>query len=494
MPDEDALKGFSWESPAVDGYYQEDDFAGSEGRLEEASLCRGSTVSSVTSAFGSAFAPVRASSGRSDISFDSVGYDERIAQGDISTALRRDHSLAMNPLRHATVREAASSYRTAFDPDVESIDYARYSARRETFDRRDRSPFRPSGSPSAEFSYSRNPYAHPDLPPPPPHNDREYYTVDHRTADKHYGSRFPQGPPPPQSVEPLYYQGERLVSDQTYSSGSYWPGHPAEVDRERNDRLISSRGDYVEQTGGRRSVREGERAYSARPPAHHGAASHRDYVDAYPNPDHVRRVTPHVPSSAFAYPRQRDEEGYRVSRDAAVTKRTIFTPPPQPQQLPVTSVPFSGKRGAARRELENIQINTSLDDAAANASIPRPMMKRDTSHQNENPTTKKETKLRRGFEHEHTLAANQLTDVSVERATSAAVFEEEEMNKLAPSMAEIKLGADDNFRASASIPKPDALTLHSRSTTIDNIIASAFLEDSSDLLPDSNWLEDENGD
>jgi len=124
---------------------------------------------------------------------------------------------------------------------------------------------------------------------------------------------------------------------------------------------------------------------------------------------------------------------------------------------------------------------------AVNANIVRPLMKRDTSHQNENPVTKKETKLRRsGAENESEV--NQLRQLRSDNLTLNSTLDES-MNKLTPFIADINLGdrsrGNQTAKPDTRLPKPVPINMHSRTPTLDFIRDAFLLDEEGDHLSDA---------
>jgi hypothetical protein len=111
-------------------------------------------------------------------------------------------------------------------------------------------------------------------------------------------------------------------------------------------------------------------------------------------------------------------------------------------------------------EIEDASLRTARTvttaNYEANANISRPMMKRDTSHQNENPATKKETKIVRRYE--------------------------EDMNNLTPYIADINLGDSSKTATAKTRIKPNL----NRMTTFD-FISEAFFQGDDTFVPDLSF-------
>eukprot|EP00590_Aulacoseira_subarctica_P009541 CAMPEP_0172427414 /NCGR_PEP_ID=MMETSP1064-20121228/41930_1 /TAXON_ID=202472 /ORGANISM="Aulacoseira subarctica , Strain CCAP 1002/5" /LENGTH=931 /DNA_ID=CAMNT_0013171599 /DNA_START=43 /DNA_END=2838 /DNA_ORIENTATION=- len=574
MPDEDALNGFSWESPAI--LSVDEDFFHSK---EE--------------------------------DYYPPEYEGTLSHPEGIN--RREHNLATTgsrnpPLRHVA-RESAPSYNASYAPDyydggmgaqlvdpysvhhppargVGSEDPIFYGA---TYHRGTT-----RGSPPIKQQQQQHPnattkYSPPDVyesypPPPPPHpssrNRRAYPSSE---VDPYYNSNNVGSEPyarysnPKPSLEPIYYPDEVTTTEEPshYSATEdYWPRNSTDYDT-FPPQISSGRGGYTNTDPSQpypsstRTRKAGERIHipasrpssvphPAYPPSmdypphpsssipdsrnkagHHldynisnddrmipGASSHRsmehnteyDYDRAvytasgrtYPpeyshGRDYIDRIATSHSSSLDPYNTRLDhpENPNPATRKAIVTPRggggpvyahppprhapreeqQQYSPPqenlyysPQNQQhdvivqknayvAPSGSNASSTKRGVRSRGEPEDETKVNSNNYEANANVARPIMKRDTSHQNENPATKKETKLRR----------------AVEEPVPITSLLEDSMHTLDQYIADIRIGDTNTGRidkqASNNVAKPNPISNHSRMTTLDFITDSFLLEE-----------------
>ena len=521
LPDEDALRGFSWDDPMVSSKsgmpppdrvspFYDDDRRSRDGSyvgdrpipmteaLEETAFRRDTSIASVGS-FGSAFSAVpnpvapRSTSIRSDVTTESLPPYER---GE------SQHSLALNPLRHASMAEPALEFRSSFDEEEERRHYERYGSASRRGDPRhapmDRVPMRPGSIPP---SHSRDPYIrdpyyrgdprmphHPDVAPPSPYDrnyrpvpqDRHYHPVSPRTAS------MPAHPMGRTAADPYQYCSPRNERTQSYDSNGtfnyYGPGQLPEfarspvMDTEIRRQHSSDYGDP--RSSGSSGDYDFERRRTHRPVASFDSAYENRYTSPIP-----RTHSPYYPEVRIL---DDDRQLNSAMSSDMSPRRNVAQPsiPPFSSFAPPSMAPPMPRRTSptARRRRDEAAPVPSRD-------VMRPMMKRDTSHQAEKPDVKKDTKMRRGVGRDYQAQIPAYPE-PVEAGIFDRAFEhEDEMQKLAPSMAEINLGTPSSRDAESPIGgfKPKAMSLEDRSTTLDRL--GDLIDDPADF-DDAAWLDE----
>jgi hypothetical protein len=267
MPDEDALRGFSWESPDIGELASVETSSSTTSGLDKEVVSRSShTAAPVTTNINTRIPPSTVAGALSTtsgtvIEEDDYYYMHRQSQPiDAShttspttyrSKLQRDHSLAMNPLRHATTREPGSTYRPSLDQDV--VPYYHQQQRPEeeelysstyTIQQADHRQQQQSTLTIRKKNTPHNSSTSDVYSPYPLASDTSHYrSIQKKEPYSHYNNTAVNT-----ALEPLYYQDEldeEYPSTQPYTE--YWPeAAPKDYDQD----IISQTGYSAQQPYG----------------------------------------------------------------------------------------------------------------------------------------------------------------------------------------------------------------------------------------------------
>jgi hypothetical protein len=572
MPDEDALKGFSWESPDIGELTAVETSSSTTSMLDKEAASSMSPHTAVAAALSTRPGTVIEEDDYYYLHrMDASEYPHVTSPTTYRSKLQRDHSLAMNPLRHATTREPASTYRHSLDQDLEPFYHQQQHPQEEeevynstyTIQQADHRQQQHSTLTIRKNNTPHNSSTSDVYSPYPPASDTSHYRSLHKKEPySHYYNNTTAN----NALEPLYYQdelGEDHPSAQPYQE--FWPeAAPQDYDQD----VISQTGYSVQQpyvssvsysstTVPRTTSRasgSGERIHvPASSPSINASRTQplSTTLDYHPITRQEYRTGPTVLAAGANADSGRTHRDYREKIHSAVptlertapqdylcSERMTTAPanayntkdavnqigPDQSARVVLTPRASGGSRSYANsrarqsnsyyyhhnhhhdgtessrgqnnlsmaplssshcREEEDVQVPTK--NFEANANIVRPLMKRDTSHQNENPVTKKETKLRRsGAENES--EGNQLRQLRSDNLTLNSTWDDS-MNKLTPFIADINLGdrsrSNQTSKPDTRLPKPVPITMHSRTETLDFFSNAFLLDEEGDHLSDA---------
>jgi hypothetical protein len=522
LPDEDALRGFSWDDPMCGGMhvqselgarrmqvhdpYGRDQHPAMPHTAEEDSLQRDSFVSNRED-LGRAYFNSRSDSQNgpllNNVTRESFPEGRPSFEGDSSS-----QSLAVNPLRHASTHESAMSYWSTFESEEELRHRDLSLHRRRDVDPRAHAMDRDRDgrflSRASHYSGCASPHSRNDtyyrqidanlidVPPPPSPHGRDY-SDPRRYQVK--ANRRPSSPPFARAATDPY--GSQPLRD--FARGSSF-----DYDRPSHSMFVSGRAQSVDHSTMEATAirRQGSADY----------ADGKEWRDEGPDSRYVHPLSMHAASFDSSSMDVIRSQNQPFPQDRQYSRSMEMEVQMRRERSSFNDLSPSEYPPSERINQPLVRIQKKME-AVPSRDVLRPMMKRDTSHQAEKPDVKKGTKMRRGIGREFVDAPSFTTPSSsgdIAPLADSHSFDDamnpeatdDLMHRLAPSMAEINLGSGTKAEGNAVsqkdnglLPimaearnKPMAVSMADRATTLERL--GDLLDDDEGDFENVAWLDE----